>query len=80
MDHRAVERNIKKGYISKEDYQAHLDSLPDMAENTELMEVNQWEEIALRDEKRKEREAMQPKEEAPRFKRVAMYDEDEEDE
>jgi len=32
FDVRTVERNIKKGYFTRKDYEKHLKSLPDVAE------------------------------------------------
>jgi hypothetical protein len=33
FDRRIVERNIKKGLLSRKDYEKHLKSLPDVASN-----------------------------------------------
>ena len=33
FDVRTVERNIKKGHVTRKDYEKHLKALPDVAEN-----------------------------------------------
>ncbi len=39
MDIRTVERNIKRGKVSRADYQKHLDSLEDCADEAEETET-----------------------------------------
>ena len=39
VDKRVVERNISKGRVDKKDYDKHLESLPDVAENAAEVEV-----------------------------------------
>tara|TARA_B100000575_G_scaffold221476_1_gene181876 strand:+ start:689 stop:868 length:180 start_codon:yes stop_codon:yes gene_type:complete len=39
MDIRTVERNIKRGKVSQEEYQKHLDSLEDCANDAEETET-----------------------------------------
>lgn len=38
IDKRIIERNIHKGLISRNDYQKHLESLPDSGQNAEVVE------------------------------------------
>lgn len=49
FDVRTVERNIEKGLITREEYQAHLDGLGDQADNADTMEA-EFEEGVLEDE------------------------------
>lgn len=37
IDRRIVDRNIKKGLVSREAFELHLQSLPDMAEQAETI-------------------------------------------
>lgn len=37
LDRRIVERNIRKGVVTREDYERHLQSLPDVGGNAELI-------------------------------------------
>ena len=39
VDRRVIERNIAKGLIEKKDYDKHLESLPDVAENAAEVEL-----------------------------------------
>ena len=41
MDRRLVERNIRKGKISKQDYQSFLTDLSDREDNAEEMEYDE---------------------------------------
>lgn len=38
LDKRTVERNIKKGLISRKDYEQHLESLKDVEDNAEVID------------------------------------------
>jgi predicted RNA-binding protein associated with RNAse of E/G family len=38
LDRRTVERNIKKGLISRKDYEAHLAALKDVESNSEIID------------------------------------------
>ncbi len=61
FDVRAVDRNIDKGHLSAEDLQKHLDALPDAADKAAEMDVDQYDEIAEREERRRQREETEPK-------------------
>jgi len=37
LDRRIVERNIRKGVVTREEYERHLQTLPDVAGNAELI-------------------------------------------
>ena len=37
LDRRIVERNIRKGVVTREDYDRHLQALPDVAANAEII-------------------------------------------
>jgi hypothetical protein len=39
VDKRVVERNIKKGLLSHEDYDKYLAALPDVADQSELVQA-----------------------------------------
>ncbi|MFW5921599.1 MAG: hypothetical protein ACOCUS_07145 [Polyangiales bacterium] len=39
VDRRVIERNIAKGLIEKKDYEKHLESLPDVADNAAEVEL-----------------------------------------
>lgn len=39
VDTRVIDRNIAKGLIDKKDYHKHLESLPDVADNAEQVQV-----------------------------------------
>ena len=56
FDVRTVKRNIKKNYITDDDYRSFTDSLEDKAENAELCETDQAEFIGEREERRRQRE------------------------
>ncbi len=49
FDSRIVERNIRKGLITREDYEKYLDSLDDSKENAEPIE-SEFEENVLEDD------------------------------
>ncbi len=51
-DVRSVKRNLKKEYLTNEEYQKYLDSLPDAQEKAEPIGVDQAEEILEREQKR----------------------------
>lgn len=44
VDKRVVERNIKKGLLSREDFDKHLSALPDVAEQAEEVKARLGEE------------------------------------
>jgi hypothetical protein len=37
LDRRIVERNIRKGVVTREEYERHLQTLPDVGANAELI-------------------------------------------
>ncbi len=37
LDRRIVERNIRKGVVTREEYERHLQTLPDVGSNAELI-------------------------------------------
>ena len=41
FDNRIVERNISRGIVTREEYEAHLASLTDASENAEAIDVAQ---------------------------------------
>ena len=47
LDRRVVERNIRKGLVTREEYQQYVSSLPDAAENAEEIRARLGEEEAL---------------------------------
>jgi hypothetical protein len=55
FDLRTVERNIEKGLITRKEYQEHLESLGDQADNAGTMEA-QFEEGVLEDDEEEEEE------------------------
>ena len=44
VDKRVVERNIKKGLLSREDFDKHLSALPDVADQAETVQARLGEE------------------------------------
>lgn len=46
FDRRVVERNIKKGEVSREEYEKFVSSLPDVAENAELVSARLGEDLS----------------------------------
>jgi hypothetical protein len=39
FDKRTVDRNLKSGVVSQKEYEKHLSKLPDLAEETEIIDV-----------------------------------------
>lgn len=50
FDRRVVERNIKKGEVSREEYEKFVSSLPDVAENAELVSARLGEDLSAVEE------------------------------
>jgi len=48
LDKRIVERSIKQGRLTEEEYKKSLSELPDLSEEVEVLSVNQDEEIEKR--------------------------------
>lgn len=55
FDRRTVEQNIKKGLITREDYNEYLEGLDDAEENAATMEA-EYEEGVLEDDEEEEAE------------------------
>jgi hypothetical protein len=53
FDRRAVERNIKRGYITREQYEAHLKGLESAAEEAKPLETDQATFVVEREEARR---------------------------
>ncbi|MDJ0765778.1 MAG: hypothetical protein QNJ97_22530 [Myxococcota bacterium] len=54
FDTRIIERNIKKGILSKKEYEAHLANLRDLSEESEPIEVSLYKEPQEAEETSKE--------------------------
>lgn len=50
FDQRTFKRNLEKGVISEADYKKYLDSLPDDAENSEILVIKDDEEDEFYDD------------------------------
>lgn len=50
FDVRTIERRLREGIVSREDYQQHLDDLPDVADKAEPMESEFVEGVLADDE------------------------------
>lgn len=59
LDRRVVERNIRKGIVTREEYEAFLKALPDATDNSELIaaKLGEEEEEILEDDVDDEEEA-----------------------
>jgi hypothetical protein len=65
FDKRTVDRNLKAGVVSKKDYEKHLAKLPDLKEETEIIDVPLYPwEVEEADRKAKEEAEQKAKEEA----------------
>jgi len=56
LDRRAVQRNIKKGYLTEDDLNSCNDALEDKAENAETCETSQAEFLGEREERTRQRD------------------------
>ncbi len=63
LDKRTIDRNIKKGALTKDEYEKHVKSLPDLTEECEPIEVSLYETEEQETEASEEDE--QPAEVAP---------------
>lgn len=59
IDVRSVERNIKKAYITEAQVRSIVDNLPDSSHKMEFLALDLEAEIAMREERRREREERQ---------------------
>ena len=59
VDVRSVERNIKKAYITEAQVRSVTDALPDASHKMEPLALDLEAEIAMREERRREREERQ---------------------
>ncbi len=65
FDKRTIERNLKAGVISQKEYEKHLAKLPDLKEETEIIDVPLYPwEVEEAERKAKEEAEQKAKEEA----------------
>lgn len=52
LDRRIVDRNIRKGVVTREEYEKHLQTLPDVGGNAEVIaaRLGEYDEADLPDE------------------------------
>lgn len=74
FDARAVKRNIDKGHITRAEYNRFLKNLPDNSEETDPIEVDQYAEIAERENRRFQSEKQSSRHERAKAARHSSED------